>query len=82
MPQGKHSRIQGEFVPTINGVVKPKKIACAFPELRCTFGGRSTVPDVVVFVWSRIPSDELLPTPSFVSELNLTVKDLFSWLLL
>ncbi len=26
--------------------------------------------------------DELLPVPSFVSELNLTVNDLFSWLLL
>jgi Uma2 family endonuclease len=26
--------------------------------------------------------NELLLTPSFVSELNLTVKDLFSWLLL
>jgi len=26
--------------------------------------------------------DELLPMPSFASKLNLTVKDLFSWLLL
>ena len=33
--------------------------ACrAFPELRCTFGGRSTVPDVTVFTWDRIPRDE------------------------
>ena len=29
----------------------------AFPELRCTFGGRSTVPDVTVFTWDRIPRD-------------------------
>ncbi|MEM9214139.1 MAG: Uma2 family endonuclease [Cyanobacteria bacterium P01_F01_bin.150] len=57
MPQGKHSVIQGELVPTINGVVKPKKIARAFPELRCTFGDRSTVPDIAVFRWSRIPRD-------------------------
>jgi len=152
MPQGKYSKIQGEFVPAINSVTKPKKIACAFPELRCTFGGRSTIPDIAVFVWSRIPCDDsgeianvfplapdwtieilspdqshtkvtknilyclkhgtqmgwlidpdektvfvyrpkqeievfdepnaLLPVPSFVSELNLTVKDLFAWLLL
>ncbi len=152
MPQGKHSRIQGEFVAAINAVVKPKKIACAFPELRCTFGGRSTIPDIAVFVWNRIPCDEngeianafslapdwtieilspdqsqtkvtknilhclrhetrigwlidpeekavlvyrpqqeieifdepeaLLPAPSFVSELNLTVQDLFEWLVL
>ena len=26
--------------------------------------------------------DELLPVPSFLSELNLTVKDLFAWLVL
>lgn len=57
MPQGKHSAIQGEFVAAINAVVKPKRIARAFPELRCTFGGRSTVPDIAVFLWSRIPRD-------------------------
>lgn len=58
MPQGKHSVIQGELVPAINGVVKPQRVARAFPELRCTFGGRSTVPDVAVFVWDRIPHDQ------------------------
>jgi Uma2 family endonuclease len=58
MPQGKHSTIQGEFVTTINGVSKPQRIAWAFPELRCTFGGRSIIPDVAVFVWNRIPLDE------------------------
>ncbi|MDZ7957228.1 MAG: Uma2 family endonuclease [Aulosira sp. DedQUE10] len=151
MPQGKHSTVQGELVPAINFVVKPKRVARAFPELRCTFGARSTVPDIAVFVWSRIPRDEngevantfslapdwtieilspdqsqtkviknilhclkhgtqmgwlidpneqtvfvyrpkqetevfeepdaLLPTPLFASELQLTVKDLFAWLL-
>jgi Uma2 family endonuclease len=30
----------------------------AFTELRCTFGGRSTVPDVSVFIWERIPRKE------------------------
>ena len=58
MPQGKHSIIQGELVPAINGVVKRRRIARAFPELRCTFGGRSTVPDITVFLWNRIPRDE------------------------
>ena len=151
MPQGKHSTIQGELVAAVNTVVKPKHIARAFPELRCTFGGRSTVPDIAVFVWNRIPRDEngevantfpitpdwtieilspdqsqtkvtknilhclkhgtqmgwlidpdeqtvfvyrpkqetevfdepdaLLPVPPFVSELQLTVRDLFAWLL-
>lgn len=58
MPQGKHSRIQGKFVLAINAIVEPQKIACAFPELRCTFGGRSLVPDITAFVWHRIPCDE------------------------
>jgi Uma2 family endonuclease len=58
MPQGKHSAIQGELLPAINGALKSTRIARAFPELRCTFGGRSTVPDIVVFLWSRIPRDE------------------------
>lgn len=58
MPQGKHSIIQAEFVTRVNAVVKPQKIACAFPELRCTFSGRSIVPDVSVFAWERIPMDE------------------------
>jgi Uma2 family endonuclease len=150
MPQGKHSIVQGELVPAINGVVT-KRLARAFPELRCTFGGRSTVPDITVFIWSRIPRDEngevantfaiapdwaieilspdqsqtkvtknilhclkqgtqmgwlidpdertvfvyrpkqetevfdepdaLLPVPSFASDLQLTVNDLFAWLL-
>ena len=57
MPQGKHSTIQTEFSTTINSMLKPKKVARAFSELRCTFGGRSTVPDVSVFTQGRIPRD-------------------------
>ncbi|MCP2731209.1 Uma2 family endonuclease [Limnofasciculus baicalensis] len=58
MPQGEHSVIQGEMVTTANAALKPNKIARAFPELRCTFGGRSIVPDVSVFLWDRIPRKE------------------------
>lgn len=58
MPQGKHSVIQGELVIAINFVVKPKRIARAFPELRCTFGSRSIVPDISVFVWDKIPREQ------------------------
>lgn len=58
MPQGKHSTMQGELFTNVNNLVKPHKIARAFPELRCTFGGRSIVPDVSVFAWNRIPVDE------------------------
>jgi Uma2 family endonuclease len=58
MPQGEHSAIQTELAPAINRVVKPQKIARAFTELRCTFGGRSTIPDISVFQWVRIPRQE------------------------
>lgn len=58
MPQGEHSTIQGELIIVINAVVKPQKVARAFPELRCTFGGKSIVPDVSVFTWERIPRKE------------------------
>ncbi len=57
MPQGKHSAVQSELVPALNGVLKPAKVARAFSELRCTFGGRSVVPDVSVWVWDRIACD-------------------------
>lgn len=57
MPQGKHSTIQTEFSTTVNLILKPQQAARAFSELRCTFGGRSIVPDVSVFTWQRIPRD-------------------------
>jgi Uma2 family endonuclease len=57
MPQGKHSAVQSELVPTINGRLKPTAIARAFSELRCSFGGRAVVPDVTVWVWDRIACD-------------------------
>ncbi|NJK60629.1 MAG: Uma2 family endonuclease [Oscillatoriales cyanobacterium SM2_1_8] len=56
-PQGKHSTLQGELVAFLNGQLKPLRLARAFPELRCTFGDRSTVPDIAVFAWERIPRD-------------------------
>ncbi|BAY27653.1 hypothetical protein NIES2100_74780 [Calothrix sp. NIES-2100] len=58
MPQGKHSTVQGDLVSSVNTVLKPNRIARAYPELRCTFGGRSLVPDVTVFTLERIPRDE------------------------
>jgi Uma2 family endonuclease len=55
MPQGKHSIIQRELTFTIDRPLRDQKIARAFPELRCTFGDRSTVPDIAVIRWDRIP---------------------------
>jgi Uma2 family endonuclease len=58
MPQGEHSAIQTELASAINLVVKPKQRARAFSELRCTYGGRSIIPDIAVFLWDRIPRKE------------------------
>ncbi|MEH2372819.1 Uma2 family endonuclease [Nostoc sp.] len=55
MPQGEHSLLQATFCETINSIARSQKIAVAFPELRCTFGGAAIVPDVSVFRWDRIP---------------------------
>lgn len=55
MPQGQHSQIQIELCKAIDRVANPNKIAKAFPELRCTFGGDSIIPDIAVFLWARIP---------------------------
>jgi len=76
MPQGKHSRVQGKLVSTINDIAESQHLAVAFPELRCSFAGRSIVPDVVVLQWDRIPRDEngdianVIPTyPDWIIEI-------------
>ncbi len=58
MPQGEHSTLQIRLGTAVNEVALPKKIAHAFTELRCTFDGRSIVPDIAVFKWHRIPRTE------------------------
>ena len=55
MPKGKHSFLQYEICNVVNQLTKAKKIAYAFPELRCTFDGSSIVPDIAVFEWRNIP---------------------------
>jgi Uma2 family endonuclease len=58
MPQGQHSIIQKKLLLTIDPILTDAGIAEAFPELRCTFGGRSIVPDVVIFEQANISYDE------------------------
>jgi Uma2 family endonuclease len=65
MPQGKHSRLQKRLIDKIESVLLAPGVAEAFPELRCSFGGRwsttdqgsSVVPDVVVLQKGHIPYD-------------------------
>jgi len=54
MPGGKHSRLQLRLASAINATTS---IYEALPELRCTFGGRSLVPDLVVVEKEQIPVD-------------------------
>jgi Uma2 family endonuclease len=56
--KGKHSLIQSRLINSISKVSEIQQLACAFPELRCSFGGRSIVPDIVVLEWKNIPLDE------------------------
>ena len=76
MPKTRHSRLQGKLTSTINDVVEERKIAYAFPELRCTFGGRSLVPDVAVLRWNQIefndygePVDDVFIAPDWIIEI-------------
>jgi Uma2 family endonuclease len=57
MPKGKHSIVQRELTFTLDRPLSAQNLAQAFPELRCSFGGRSIVPDVSVFTIERIPRD-------------------------
>ncbi|MEM9448728.1 MAG: Uma2 family endonuclease [Cyanobacteria bacterium P01_E01_bin.6] len=76
MPKGKHSRLQLKLCSEINTVAETQGIAYAFPELRCSFGTRSVVPDVAVFYWPRIafdangePENDVLTYPDWVIEI-------------
>lgn len=58
MPQGKHSILQTRLVMLINTILMKQGVATAFTELRCTFGGRSIVPDLSIVRQEDIPEDE------------------------
>ncbi|MBD2777390.1 Uma2 family endonuclease [Iningainema tapete] len=55
MGGGKHSLLQKRLVAAIDAVGSNYE---AFPELRCTFGNRSVVPDVTIIATNQIPVDE------------------------
>lgn len=56
-PKGTHSALQGGLIVRVRGFASIGKLGQAYPELRCTFGGISLVPDLAYFVRARIPKD-------------------------
>jgi Uma2 family endonuclease len=66
MPKTRHSILQKRHTADYT----------ALPELRCTFGGRSIVPDVAVIAWNRInlneagePEDDFTEAPDWTIEI-------------
>ncbi len=57
-PKIQHSVIQTELATSLNAFARPSRIGFALSELRCTFAGRSVVPDVVLLLREHIPRDE------------------------
>ena len=57
VPKAKHSQIQGELTWAFKQHCRPGGIGDIYPELRCTFEGRSIVPDLVFLREENIPVD-------------------------
>jgi len=51
MPNTRHAILQKRL---LNAIAFSSDEYTALPELRCTFGDRSVVPDVAVIAWNRI----------------------------
>ncbi|MFQ3627671.1 MAG: Uma2 family endonuclease [Cyanobacteriota bacterium] len=73
MPKTRHSILQKRLLAEVDSQTADYT---ALPELRCTFGGRSIVPDVAVIAWNRIslneagePEDDFTEAPDWTIEI-------------
>jgi Uma2 family endonuclease len=73
MPKTRHSILQKRLLIEIDS---HSNDYTALPELRCTFAGRSIVPDVAVIAWNRIlineagePEDNFTEAPDWAIEI-------------
>jgi Uma2 family endonuclease len=57
-PQKKHGLIAYRLTDRLNRHAEPAGLGLALPELRCTFAGRSIVPDVVFLLQVHLATDE------------------------
>jgi Uma2 family endonuclease len=56
--QLRHCVLQMRLCERLNHFAEPTRLGMAFPELRCTFAGRSIVPDVVFLLEEHIELDD------------------------
>ncbi|MDR3632542.1 MAG: Uma2 family endonuclease [Isosphaeraceae bacterium] len=56
-PQGKHSLLTVRIADRVNLFAEPARLGLALVELRCTFAGRSIIPDVAFFSEDHIEYD-------------------------
>jgi len=73
MPSTRHAVLQKRLLTEVD---KHSQAYTALPELRCTFAGRSIVPDIAVIAWERIqvneagePEDHFMQAPDWVIEI-------------
>jgi Uma2 family endonuclease len=57
-PQKRHTEIEAEMRNCLNAFAAPRKLGRAYVELRCTFAGRSIIPDVAFLLKEHIEIDE------------------------
>jgi Uma2 family endonuclease len=56
-PKATHSVLQKSLIYRLEDHARPRRLGSPYPELRCTFGGRSLVPDLAFFARGRLPRD-------------------------
>jgi Uma2 family endonuclease len=56
-PQTKHSRIQSQLLRCLEDAAENGLVGLPLPELRCTFAGRSLVPDIAFLLHEHIELD-------------------------
>jgi Uma2 family endonuclease len=57
-PQKKHGLLEKRLMNHVDAHAEPRLLGQTFPELRCTFAGRSIIPDVVFLLDEHIETDE------------------------
>lgn len=76
-PQKKHNVLERRLLDAFNQFAEPGKLGLAFPELRCTFAGRSIVPDVVFLRDANIQCDdhgELVNETSIPPDIHVEIR--------